>query len=123
MDYREATQIQSQTPRTTAAAAAAAAAEKLPVDALGRYMKAMETLRLGAARASREMLRAMLEVVDQDVADLESRHDGSMPLPRHTAPQVAGKRAPLSPSERFRGVPPIREGSAPPEIPPREVEK
>lgn len=107
MDYREATQIQGQAP------SAASVTEKLPMETLGRYMRAVETLRLGAARASREMLRAMLEVVDQDLAEAEAKHHGTLPAPRHGPAHAAGKRGVASPTERFRGVPPIRESSAP----------
>jgi hypothetical protein len=119
MDYREATQIQGQAP------SAASVTEKLPMEALGRYMRAVETLRLGAARASREMLRAMLEVVDQDLAEAEAKHHGTVPAPRHGSAHAhtPGKRGAASPTERFRGVPPIRESSAPAEGQERGVEK
>ncbi len=112
MDYRDAVQIQGQTPST-----AAAVTQKLPVAGLGRYLRAMETLRLGATRASRELLRAMLEVVEQDLEDAESHAQSAVPVDKHGVPHPSGKPVPASPSKRFRGVPPLREGSVTPESP------
>nr|ADH04685.1 hypothetical protein [Cystobacter sp. SBCb004] len=114
MDYREATQLNTSTP----AGATAEVADKLPLDGVGRYLRMFETLRLGVARANRELLRAALEVVEQEVSSAEARHHGSFaPSPAPGARPVAasspGKPGlpPRSPTERFRGVPPIREAS------------
>ncbi|OJH33936.1 hypothetical protein [Cystobacter ferrugineus] len=112
MDYRDATQVQTSTP----AGAAAEAASKLPLDGVGRYLRMFETLRLGVARANRELLRAALDVVEQEVSSAEARHHGSFapssaPGPRPVAASSPGKPGlpTRSPTERFRGVPAIRE--------------
>ncbi|PTL83590.1 hypothetical protein DAT35_08855 [Vitiosangium sp. GDMCC 1.1324] len=76
----------------------------------------IDTLRLGVARANRELLRAALEVVDQEVSSAEARQHGSFAPPalRSVAagsPAKPGQQV-RSPTERFRGVPPIREEPA-----------
>nr|UQW95907.1 hypothetical protein [Archangium gephyra] len=110
MDIRDLEQVQSSSTASTAAAASRPAAE-----GVSRYLKMLETLRLGVARANRELLRAALEVVEQEVAHAEADQNGSFvkvpaPTPHHAAPSKSGLPA-TSPTERFRKVPPIREAT------------
>lgn len=112
MDYRDATQVQTTVPASTSAVS-----EALPVEGLGRYMRMLDTLRLGVVRANRELLRAALDVVEQEVSSAEARQHGSFAPPASgprpamvSSPGKQGVAVP-SPTERFRGVPPIREAA------------
>lgn len=110
MDVRDVSQVQSTVSTTTASRPA--------VEGLSKYIRMFETLRMGVAKANRELLRAALDVVEQELAEAEAHQNGSFVKASASGPRPVAAASPgksglptASPTERFRGVPPIREAS------------